>query len=61
MLPRRDTKSSPGAGDENPHASDLRGNVYVGAAGDDFVSRLGSTEDASLGRDPTSEDFGATR
>ncbi|RYJ05400.1 MAG: hypothetical protein EON52_11770 [Actinomycetales bacterium] len=25
------------------------------------MSRLGSTEDASLGRDPTSEDFGATR
>ncbi|KQY55775.1 hypothetical protein ASD11_14810 [Aeromicrobium sp. Root495] len=52
---------SPGAGDENPRASDLRGHVYVGAAGDDFVSRLGSNEDLSLGVDPTSDDFGATR
>ncbi|MEJ7634094.1 alpha/beta hydrolase [Aeromicrobium sp.] len=52
---------SPGAGEENPHASDLRGNVYVGSAGDDFVSRLGSTGDVSLGTDPASAGFGGTR
>ncbi|KAA1397512.1 alpha/beta hydrolase [Aeromicrobium ginsengisoli] len=52
---------SPGAGDENPHASDLRGNVYAGSAGDDFVSRLGSNNALSLGVDPASKGFGATR
>lgn len=52
---------SPGAGDENRQASDLRGNVYVGSAGDDFVTRLGGHSDASLGADPASEGFGGTR
>lgn len=52
---------SPGAGDENPRASDLRGNVYVGSADDDFVSRLGSNNATSLGVDPASKAFDATR
>ena len=52
---------SPGAGDENPRASDLRGNVYVGSSDEDFVTHLGSNDDKSLGVDPASEDFGATR
>ena len=52
---------SPGAGDENPKATDLRGRVYVGSSSEDFVTRLGSNDDKSLGVDPASDDFGATR
>lgn len=52
---------SPGAGGENPNASDLRGNIYVGSSDEDFVTHLGSDDDKSLGVDPASEDFGATR
>ena len=52
---------SPGPGDENPHASDLHGKVYVGSSDEDFVTHLGTTHDKSLGVDPANEDFGATR
>ncbi|MCW2840826.1 MAG: hypothetical protein JWR55_2309 [Aeromicrobium sp.] len=52
---------SPGPGDENPHASDLHGRVYVGSSDEDFVTHLGSTDDKSLGVDPANEDFGGTR
>ena len=52
---------SPGPGDENPHASDLHGTVYVGSSDEDFVTHLGSTDDKSLGVDPAHEDFGGTR
>jgi hypothetical protein len=52
---------SPGPGDENTHASDLHGNVYVGSSDEDFVTRLGTTDDKSLGVDPANEDFGGTR
>lgn len=52
---------SPGAGDGNMHASDLTGNVYVGAADEDPVSRLGNPTPAGLGVDPATSDFGANR
>lgn len=52
---------SPGVGDENAKVSDLHGRVYVGASDEDFVSHLGGSDDKSLGVDPASEDFGATR
>ena len=52
---------SPGPGDENPRASDLHGNVFVGSSDEDFVTRLGTDRDKSLGVDPAGEDFGGTR
>ena len=52
---------SPGAGDGNRHASDLRGNVYVGAADEDPVSRLGNPKPFGLGVDPATSGFGAHR
>jgi hypothetical protein len=52
---------SPGAGGENPKASDLSGHVYVGSSDEDFVTHLGGADDKSLGADPASEDFGAVR
>lgn len=52
---------SPGPGDENPRASDLHGKVYVGSSDEDFVTRLGTKDDKSLGVDPANEDFGGTR
>lgn len=52
---------SPGAGRENPSADHLTGKVYVGSSDEDFVTRLGTEQDVSLGVDPASEDFGATR
>lgn len=52
---------SPGPGDENDHASDLSGDVYVGSASNDFVTRLGNPTDEGLGNDPANEDFGAHR
>jgi hypothetical protein len=52
---------SPGPGDENSRASDLHGKVYVGSSDEDFVTRLGTKDDKSLGVDPANEDFGATR
>ncbi|GAB3995171.1 alpha/beta hydrolase [Nocardioides marmoraquaticus] len=52
---------SPGAGGGNEHASDLSGDVYVGSAQDDFVTRLGNPTMAGLGDDPAESDFGAHR
>lgn len=52
---------SPGAGGGNEHASDLSGDVYVGSADNDFVTRLGNPTMAGLGDDPAGDDFGATR
>lgn len=52
---------SPGAGAGNDHASDLSGEVYVGSAQDDFVTRFGNSSVAGLGDDPAGADFGATR
>ncbi len=52
---------SPGAGGENRSADDLTGNVYVGSSDEDFVTRLGTEQDVSLGVDPASEDFDAVR
>jgi len=52
---------SPGAGDGNRHASDLHGNVYVGAADEDPVSRLGNPTPIGLGVDPATAAFGAHR
>ncbi|MGJ9412957.1 alpha/beta hydrolase [Aeromicrobium sp. CF4.19] len=52
---------SPGAGDANPTADHLTGNVYIGASDEDFVTRLGTEQDVSLGVDPASEGFGGVR
>lgn len=52
---------SPGAGDGNRHASDLAGNVYVGSADEDPVSRLGNLTPFGLGVDPATSAFGAHR
>jgi len=52
---------SPGAGGGNDHASDLSGNVWVGSAENDFVTRLGNPTVAGLGDDPAGEGFGAHR
>jgi hypothetical protein len=52
---------SPGAGGENPHASDLHGKVYVGSSDEDFVTHLGGDDRRLLGADPAGRDFGGTR
>lgn len=52
---------SPGAGRGNDHATDLHAPVYVASADEDPITRLGGHRRPSLGVDPASDDFAATR